>query len=58
MNKTALAFLSGMLWGFSMTVIPIHFYVVQPMKEEAIKRGCAEMKLKTPTSTEAVFTWK
>jgi hypothetical protein len=33
-------------------------FTVDPLKKEAIKRGFAEMKLKTPYDTEAVFTWK
>ena len=28
------------------------------VKKEAIERGYAEMKLKTPYDTESVFTWK
>jgi hypothetical protein len=33
-------------------------FTVDPLKKEAIKRGYAEMKLKTPSDTESVFTWK
>jgi hypothetical protein len=33
-------------------------FVVDPIKKEAIERGFAEMKLKTPYDTESVFTWK
>jgi len=51
-------FIGGIFIGFSITALLMIFFVVDPIKKEAIKRGFAEMKLKTPYDTESVFTWK
>lgn len=51
-------FLIGLLIGFFTTGFLITILVTNPRQEEAIKRGYAEMKLETPTSTQAKFTWK
>jgi hypothetical protein len=51
-------FIGGIFIGFSITAHLMIFFVVDPIKKEAIKRGFAEMKLKTPYDTESVFTWK
>jgi hypothetical protein len=51
-------FIGGFFVGFSITALLMIFFVVDPIKKEAIKRGYAEMKLKTPYDTESVFTWK
>ena len=58
MNESALGFLVGLFVGFFITGFLILIFTVDPLKKEAIKRGFAEMKLKTPYDTEAVFTWK
>jgi hypothetical protein len=51
-------FIGGIFIGFSITAHLMIFFVVDPIKKEAIERGFAEMKLKTPYDTESVFTWK
>jgi len=51
-------FIGGIFVGFSITAHLMIFFVVDPIKKEAIKRGFAEMQLKTPYDTESVFTWK
>jgi hypothetical protein len=51
-------FIGGIFIGFSITALLMIFFVVDPIKKEAIERGFAEMKLKTPYDTESVFTWK
>ncbi len=51
-------FIGGIFIGFFITALLMIFFVVDPFKKEAIKRGYAEMKLKTPYDTESVFTWK
>jgi len=51
-------FIGGIFVGFSITAHLMIFFVVDPIKKEAIERGFAEMKLKTPYDTESVFTWK
>jgi hypothetical protein len=58
MKETLSAFFIGLfLGGYTMGFL-ITTHVTNPRQEEAIKRGYAEMKLPTPTSKEAVFTWK
>jgi hypothetical protein len=51
-------FIGGIFIGFSITALLMLIFTVDPLKKEAIKRGYAEMKLKTPYDTESVFTWK
>ena len=51
-------FIDGFFVGFSITALLMIVFVVDPIKKEAIERGFAEMKLKTPYDTESVFTWK
>ena len=51
-------FIGGIFIGFSITSLLMIVFIVDPIKKEAIKRGYAEMKLKTPYDTESVFTWK
>ena len=58
MNGSKESFLIGLLSGIFVTIILMLIFTVDPLKKEAIKRGYAEMKLKTPYDTEAVFTWK
>jgi hypothetical protein len=58
MNKSAVAFVGGVYAGFLLTALLMFIFVVDPIKKEAIKLGYAEMKLKTPYDTEAVFAWK
>jgi hypothetical protein len=58
MNKLTVAFIGGVYAGFLLTALLMIFFVVDPIRKEAIKRGFAEMKLKTPYDTESVFTWK
>jgi len=58
MNESTSPFLVGLFIGFIVTGLLILIFTVDPLKKEAIKRGYAEMKLKTPYDTEAVFTWK
>ncbi len=58
MTETLSAFFIGLLLGCFLMGFSITNFVTNPRQEEAIKRGYAEMKLQTPTSTTAVFTWK
>jgi hypothetical protein len=58
MNGSTESFLIGLLSGILVTTISMLIFTVDPIKKEAIKRGYAEMKLKTPYDTESVFTWK
>jgi hypothetical protein len=58
MNESTSAFLVGLFTGFIVTGLLMLIFTVDPLKKEAIKRGFAEMKLKTQYDTEAVFTWK
>jgi hypothetical protein len=58
MNGSTESFLIGLLSGILVTTISMLIFTVEPLKKEAIKRGYAEMKLKTPYDTESVFTWK
>ena len=58
MNKSTVAFIGGVYAGFLLTASLMFIFVVDPIKKEAIERGFAEMKLKTPYDTESVFTWK
>lgn len=58
MSESAHGFLVGLFTGFFFTWLLILMFCVDPLKKEAIKRGYAEMKLKTPYDTESVFTWK
>ena len=58
MNESAHGFLVGLFTGFFVTGLLMLLFVVDPIKKEAIERGFAEMKLKTPYDTESVFTWK
>jgi len=58
MTETLSAFLIGLVLGGFVMGFLITTHVTEPRQEEAIKRGYAEMKLPTPTSTQAVFTWK
>ena len=58
MNDSAHGFLVGLFTGFFVTGLLMLLFAVDPLKKEAIKRGYAEMKLKTPYDTESVFTWK
>ena len=58
MKESTQAFLAGLLLGFLASGILITAVVTNPRKEEAIKRGYAEMKLTTPYSIRAEFTWK
>jgi len=58
MNKSTVSFIVGIFIGFYITTLLAIFFVVDPIKKEAIERGFAEMKLKTPYDTESVFTWK
>ena len=58
MSESAHGFLVGLLTGFFITGFLMLIFTVDPLKKEAIKRGYAEMKLKTPYDTESVFTWK
>jgi hypothetical protein len=58
MNKSAVAFIGGIFIGFYITTLLVIFFVVDPIKKEAIERGFAEMKLNTPYDTKSVFTWK
>ena len=51
-------FIGGIFIGFSITAHLMIFFVVDPIKKEAIERGFAEMKLNTPYDTKSVFTWK
>jgi hypothetical protein len=51
-------FIGGFFVGFSITALLMIVFVVDPIKKEAIEKGFAEMKLKTPYDTESVFTWK
>jgi hypothetical protein len=57
MNEVS-KFIGGIFVGFSITALLMIVFVVDPIKKEAIKRGYAEMKLKTPYDPESVFTWK
>jgi hypothetical protein len=58
MSESTSAFLCGLLVGFLVTGLLMLLFAVDPIKKEAIKRGYAEMQLKTPYDTESVFTWK
>ena len=58
MNKSTVEFVGGVWVGFLFAALLMFIFVVDPIKKEAIKRGFAEMKLKTPYDTESVFTWK
>jgi hypothetical protein len=58
MSESTYGFLVGLFIGFLVTVLLMLAFTVDPLKKEAIKRGYAEMKLKTPYDVEAVFTWK
>ena len=58
MNESAHGFLVGLVAGFFITGFLILTLTVDPLKKEAIKRGYAEMKLKTPYDTKSVFVWK
>jgi hypothetical protein len=58
MNETTQAFLVGLFVGFFFTWLFMLLFVVDPIKKEAIERGFAEMKLKTPYDIKSVFTWK
>jgi hypothetical protein len=58
MKETLSAFFIGLLLGCFLMGFSITNYVTNPRQEEAIKRGYAEMKLPTPSSTKAAFTWK
>ena len=58
MNDSAHGFLVGLFTGFFVTGLLMLLFAVDPLKKEALKRGYAEMKLKTPYDTESVFTWK
>jgi hypothetical protein len=58
MSESAEAFLVGLFTGFIVTGLLMLFFTVDPLRKEAIKRGFAEMKLKTPYDRESVFTWK
>jgi hypothetical protein len=60
MNKTAvaLAFIAGFYVGCLLTALLMLVFFVDPIKEDAIKLGYAEMKLQTPYDTKSVFTWK
>jgi len=58
MSGSKESFLVGLISGILVTTISMLIFTVDPLKKEAIKRGFAEMKLKTPYSTEAVFTWR
>ena len=58
MNESAHGFLVGLFTGFFVTGLLMLNFTVNPIKKEAIERGFAEMKLKTPYDTESVFTWK
>ena len=58
MSESAHGFLVGLFTGFFFTGFLMLIFTVDPLKKEAIKRGYAEMKLKTPYDVEAVFTWK
>jgi hypothetical protein len=58
MSESTHAFLVGLFVGFIVTGFLMLIFTVDPLKKEAIKRGYAEMKLKTPYDTESVFTWK
>ena len=58
MKESHSAFFFGIILGGVVMGLLITYLVTIPRQEEAIKRGYAEMKLPTPTSTEAVFTWK
>jgi hypothetical protein len=59
MKETILsAFFIGLILGCIFMGLLITYLVTIPRQEEAIKRGYAEMKLRTPISKEAVFTWK
>ena len=58
MNESAHGFLVGLFTGFFITGFLMLLFTGDPLKKEAIKRGYAEMKLKTPYDTESVFTWK
>jgi hypothetical protein len=53
-----LPFIGGFFVGCALTALLMLIFTVGPLEKEAIKRGYAEMKLKTPYDTEAVFTWK
>lgn len=53
------AFFMGILIGFFFTGMAMILFTVQPLQQEAIKRGYAEWKNTDPTKqTETVFTWK
>ena len=58
MSESGHGILVGLLTGFFITGFLMLIFTVDPLKKEAIKRGYAEMKLKTPYDTESVFTWK
>jgi hypothetical protein len=58
MSESTQAFLVGLFVGFFVTGGLMLSFTVDPLKKEAIERGYAEMKLKTPYDTESVFTWK
>jgi hypothetical protein len=58
MKETLSAFFIGLFLGCLFMGSLISNYVTNPRQEEAIKKGYAEMRLPTPTSTKAVFTWK
>ena len=58
MNESAHGFLVGLFTGIFITGLLMLIFTVDPLKKEAIKRGYAEMKLKTPYDIKSVFTWK
>ena len=58
MKPAPIAFIGGVYAGAIVTALLMLIFTVDPIKKEAIKRGYAEMKLKTPYDTESVFTWK
>ena len=58
MSEYIFGFLVGLFVGFFVNGFLMLAFTVDPLKKEAIKRGCAEMKLATPYDTESVFTWK
>jgi hypothetical protein len=58
MNSDTMSAIFGFFIGAAISALFTIVFLVDPIKKEAIKRGYAEMKLKTPYDTESVFTWK
>jgi hypothetical protein len=58
MNSIIEAFFFGVIMGIIFGGSLIYTLSTEPLQQEAIKRGYAEMRLPTPLASKADFTWK